>query len=1846
MSSVSLRTPRRGARALASAVAAALLAGLGSGAVAAPASAAGLAPFDAVDPFIGTQLDLSENKSNDAYGNTFPSGALPFGMVQPSPTTYNTDPDAHHLVREKGGYEYTADQIRGFGMTRYSGTGCHERFGGYEFPTTPYVGGLEEGVLPVSPAVDHRSYYLDFSHENEVAEPGYYSVETDNGVQTELTATTRTAVSRFAFPEGSDSATVLVDASGANNRIHDVALEIDPENQTVSGWTYGADVCDDGTHYRAYFSTTYDQPFESWGTWDGATMTAEGTGAERVTGDEGMDLRHQVGGWITFADGADVTARTGFSYVSVENAALNRQTEAADLSFDQARAQAQDAWESALGVVDVDGGSDEQRIQLYTALYHSLLHPNVHQDVNGEYRGKDGEIHTVEAGQNHYKIFAGGGWDMVRSHAQLLAMLFPEVADDITQTIVEQVQQRGAWDAFRGVDSYQNLIATLDAFGATDYDRQWVLDSIASSQGLPSNDSGRFQAFQYFATGMIENGKGGDATSRILDHAVTDFSVAQLAARLGEEDVHDTFMARAQNWRMVFDPETQEIRPRSRNSFDRGFNLAERGNQFHQSTGYQWNWHVQHNLGSLIEMRGGAQASEAVLDRLMADLDAGAYDQTGNYLSNQPALSTPWVYHWLGKPHETTDVLYRAIDEMYGTDPAGLPGNDDQGSLSSWVVFAHLGLYPAIYGTANLLVSAPMFDAITISSAGSERVYQIEAPGVSDGARYTTGLSVNGTPQTASWVGEGVARDGGTLTFEMSATPGAWGTGENDVPPSYTDGMNARNNVGTVPHGTANMGSMDLSDWAFSREGLAAVGAEQGAQLPHPDHESLVFTWPATEPGEPDNWIPHGQRIEVEPQQAATISFLGLATNGPSEAAATVIYTDGSTQDVPVFLTDWAQSPGGGNSVVVEVGNRVNRNGGQGGGTFRVFGTRPAALDPDKTVEAVTLPGADHGGLMHVFDVALSPESWTDPNAPLGDPERIVLNPSEDPSSSQYVTWRSRSQGPLTGSVEVRPAAGGETVTVAAEQKPERSVGGYPSRSHSALLNGLEPGTTYEYRVASGDRWSEWFSFTTAADSFEPYTFLYFGDAQNGIPTIFPRAIDAAVADHPDAELGLYAGDLIDHAPNDQQWTDWFDATEPLRTDRQVLTTLGNHEIGGQPFIEAFTDSFEFASNGPVPADAREYAATHGEHLAQVLQDTAYVTDYQGVRFVTLNANHDDICPISRPPGQPDDCEVNRHAWFTAQAHWLERVLQENPHQWSVVLAHQPVFSVGVSSGGLRNEVMYREHILPVLERNDVDLVLQGHDHTYGRGVHNSSTTDIDGVNAGPVYVVANAGEKMYDLPSDEDNRWTQNHADLQVRVQDVATYQSIRVEENTLTFESIATWVAPRGAGGPVAAGDVVDAFTVTRYDDGTKWVTDAGVDAPGEDEPAQNLPLPTPEEFDADTYGEVSWEDDFSEDRIEEYTVYAAGSEPAAEVAVDSESGLLTMSADDRAWTQLALPVDAAEQFALVVEPEAFLDSDVAEDSLFLGMTAGPDERVHSWYNHSRGEHGIDVRLGGGNDGLAAGPGRPYPLTWAPGDRFAIRVDHGELTVWLEQEGEWELIRRGLLDLTIDAEAYADWAPSVAVRQDGGELSLDRITLLLPSDDPDPTDPDPTDPDPTDPTDPDPTDPTDPDPTDPTDPDPTDPTDPGEQPGTEPSESDLVDELRDTIEVPATIVRGGDVTVGLAQGVAGDVTGYLFSDPVALGTRTVEDASVSFAVPSDATLGEHRLAVYDADGALIGWSQTRVIDAVGDQGPGQDEGPGLDLPSTGASIVGALGLALLLLMIGALLVLRRRRLLTTSQG
>ncbi|ARQ67765.1 purple acid phosphatase family protein [Streptomyces marincola] len=383
--------------------------------------------------------------------------------------------------------------------------------------------------------------------------------------------------------------------------------------------------------------------------------------------------------------------------------------------------------------------------------------------------------------------------------------------------------------------------------------------------------------------------------------------------------------------------------------------------------------------------------------------------------------------------------------------------------------------------------------------------------------------------------------------------------------------------------------------------------------------------------------------------------------------------------------------------------------------------------------------------------------------------ERVVLSPTATPGTSQIITWRTPE--PADAVAEFGPASGGATTAVAGTGTGEAGGGFH----HRVTLDGLTPGTEYRYRVGDGTRWGAWTTFRTAGAAGEPFSFVYLGDIQNDITSGAAPLIRAAYADGADAALSVHAGDLVNNPNADDEWAEWFSAVgaDTTSTTNQIATP-GNHEYDGWELSDHWTRQFPGAGNGPDDED---------------LDGTAYYTDYQGVRFISLNSNY-----TNAPWFDVWD-------WLEDQEVWLDRVLRDNPNRWTVVTFHQPVMS---NSEG-RTGALVRAAWLDVLEEHDVDLVLQGHDHSYGRGNLVANRTDDPSVTTGPVYVVSVAGPKMYE-PSRLD--WRLAGAEVRTQLGDTQTYQIVDVTENSLTYRA------------KTQDGTVVDAFTIVKDGAGKRVV------------------------------------------------------------------------------------------------------------------------------------------------------------------------------------------------------------------------------------------------------------------------------------------------------------------------------------------------------------------------------------------------------------------------------------------
>jgi hypothetical protein len=458
----------------------------------------------------------------------------------------------------------------------------------------------------------------------------------------------------------------------------------------------------------------------------------------------------------------------------------------------------------------------------------------------------------------------------------------------------------------------------------------------------------------------------------------------------------------------------------------------------------------------------------------------------------------------------------------------------------------------------------------------------------------------------------------------------------------------------------------------------------------------------------------------------------------------------------------------------------------------------------------------------------------THPNLP---PERVVLTPPQDPSTSQSFTWRTPS-ATTAGAVHLRAAGSTDAWSATAAYANEvLTSGGTSTRTHSATVTGLAPGTEYEYYVGVEGGTSATYRFRTAGEAGEPFTFLYFGDAQNDLPEKWAPVVDQAYTRFPDAVGSVNAGDLIDASRNDSEWTEWFDAMDGHSQTSNVIAAPGNHEYVGDTFLKNWKSAFEYDHNGPAydgPAadapdlsDAQRQEAAYRTQIATALEETAYFTDYQGVRFITLNAGRNEASDLYTPADLPPcsvACPDPKQLWLDMQAEWLDELLADNPNKWSVAVFHQPVFSTAQD----RDETDIRATWLPVFQSRNIDLVLMGHDHTYARGFVNKDATATSGMTRGPVYAVSVSGPKYYEQQSATDNVWTRNGATQVVSAGHTSTFQGITVDGDQLHYEAVVAAKWDEESTTDVPVGGTLDKFTITKYASGAKRVTEDGVTVP----------------------------------------------------------------------------------------------------------------------------------------------------------------------------------------------------------------------------------------------------------------------------------------------------------------------------------------------------------------------------------------------------------------------------------
>jgi hypothetical protein len=428
-------------------------------------------------------------------------------------------------------------------------------------------------------------------------------------------------------------------------------------------------------------------------------------------------------------------------------------------------------------------------------------------------------------------------------------------------------------------------------------------------------------------------------------------------------------------------------------------------------------------------------------------------------------------------------------------------------------------------------------------------------------------------------------------------------------------------------------------------------------------------------------------------------------------------------------------------------------------------------------------------GIISSFDSAIGqatalpvsyPAQLTYESSPV--PDRITMTLAGDPTTTRAVSWRTDTSvatpqaqiAEVTGGTQFKATA---TTVAASSSTPVQADFATPAIFHTVEFTGLEPSTRYLYRVGDGLNWSEWIEFDTASTENEPFSLIYLGDAQNDIKEHWSRVIRRAYSDRPEAELIIHAGDLVNTSTSDKEWAERYVAGGWIDGMVTNVATPGNHEYSGPVLSPYWRPQFAYPLNGP-----------QGEGtIYEAMKESVYYVDYQGVRIISLNSNS------GAAAGATAD-------WWRIQAEWLEEVLQNNPNEWTIVTFHHPVFANSPS----RDNRDLRNAWRPIFEKYGVDLVLQGHDHSYARG---NVVDGVSGVSGGVVYVVSVSGPKMYDL---SDQNWTQNGAQQRKALKNMQLYQLIDVAAGVLRYEA------------RTADGKPYDLFEILKDADGNKTIVE----------------------------------------------------------------------------------------------------------------------------------------------------------------------------------------------------------------------------------------------------------------------------------------------------------------------------------------------------------------------------------------------------------------------------------------
>ncbi|WP_302392717.1 GH92 family glycosyl hydrolase [Phocaeicola coprophilus] len=667
-------------------------------------------PVDYVNPFVGTTN----------YGTTNPGAVVPQGMMSATPFNVMGSEDNKYDKDKQWWstpYEVNNKYLTGFSHVNLSGVGC------------PDLGSLL--LMPTSGELNVKYTQYGSEYTDEVAVPGYYSnMLTKYGIKCEMTATPRTSRARFTFHRGQGNLLMnlgegLTNETGATVRfVNDREIE---GSKLLGTFCYNPQAV-----FPIYFVMRIDKAPATRGYWklqrpmQGVEAEWDGySGKYKLYTSYSKEMSgDDVGAWFTFdtTEGEAIEVSIGVSFVSIENARLNLETEQpAGTTFDQIRAQARKKWNEDLSRILVEGGTEEQKGVFYTALYHTMIHPNILQDVNGQYPQMEGDkILTTD--RNRYTVYSL--WDTYRNFHQLMTLVYPERQMDMVRTMLDMYREHRwfpKWELYGRetltMEGDPSIPVIVDTWmkGLRDFDINLAYEGMYKSATTPGKDNlMRPDIDDYIAKGYCPLMEQYDnSVSHALEYYIADYSLYTLAKALGKTEDAKLFYDRSMGYKHYYCKEFGTLRPiLPDGTFYGPFDPLQGANfepspGFHEGNSWNYTFYVPHDVKGLAKLMGG---QKRFVNKLQMVFDKGYYDP-----ANEPDIAYPYLFSYFkGEEWRTQKLVKELLAKHYTTKPDGLPGNEDTGTMSSWAIFSMMGFYPDCPGVPEYTLTTPTFDKITI----------------------------------------------------------------------------------------------------------------------------------------------------------------------------------------------------------------------------------------------------------------------------------------------------------------------------------------------------------------------------------------------------------------------------------------------------------------------------------------------------------------------------------------------------------------------------------------------------------------------------------------------------------------------------------------------------------------------------------------------------------------------------------------------------------------------------------------------------------------------------------------------------------------------------------------------------------------------------------------------------------------------------------------------------------------------------------------------------------------------------------------------------------------------------